>query len=211
MHVLIVLDHPYGAAAHDNRPHDRSLVAAMVAAARAGLDAAGHTHELVDLAAIGFDPVLSADDLRAWRLETPAREDVLALQQQLAAVDHLVLAFPTWWMSPPARTKGYLDRVLTPGFAFDEPTPGAALVRRLHRLGGVTVLTAMTTPGLLYRTWFGSPLRFVLGRGTFRLIGVRRVRYRVIDRSGQRSADSRARALARVTRAMRALPTPSRG
>ena len=200
MRVLIVLDHPYGAAASDNRPHDRSLVAAMVAAARTGLDAAGHTHELVDLAAIGFDPVLNADDLRAWRLEKAPRPDVDALQRQLAAADHLVLAFPVWWMSPPARTKGYLDRVLTPGFAFDEPTPGGALVRRLHRLGGVTVLAAMTTPGLFYRTWFGSPLRFVLGRGTFQLIGIRRVRYLVIDRSGQRSHASRERALRAVTR-----------
>ena len=198
MHVLIVLDHPYGAAASDNRPHDRSLVAAMVAAARTGLDAAGHTHELVDLAAIGFDPVLSADDLRAWRLEKAPRRDVDALQRQLAAADHLVLAFPVWWMSPPARTKGYLDRVLTPGFAFDEPRPGGALVRRLHRLGGVTVLTAMTTQDALYRTWFGAPLRFILGAGTFRLIGIPRVRYVVIDRSAQRSAASRERALRRI-------------
>ena len=200
MHVLIILDHPYGADASDDQPHRRSLVSAMVAAARHGLDKAGHTHELIDLAAIGFDPVMSADDLRALRLETEPRPDVVALQQSLAGADHLVLAFPTWWMSPPARMKGYLDRVLTPGFAFDEPRPGGALVRRLMRLNRVTVLTAMTTPSVLYRSWFGAPVRNILARGTFQLIGIRRVRFVAIDRSAQRSAASRGRALRRVAR-----------
>ena len=199
MHVLIILDHPYGATADQNEPRHRSLVAAMVRAARDGLDRAGHTHEVTDLAAIAFDPVLTADDLRAWRLETEPRPDVAALQRSLAGADHLVLAHPTWWMSPPARTKGYLDRVLTPGFAFDEPRPGGALVRRLLRLERVTILTAMTTPTALYRTWFGGPSRGILARGTFQLIGIRRVRFFAIDRSGQRSAASRARALRRIT------------
>lgn len=200
MHVVIILDHPYGATAGTNEPHRRSLVVAMVLAALKGLQRAGHTHEIVDLAELGFDPVLTADDLRAWRTEAEARPDVVALQQAVERADHLVLAFPTWWMSPPARTKGFLDRVLTPGFAFDEPKPGGPILRRLHRLRGVSVLTALTTPGVLYSTWFGAPVRTILARGTFQLIGIRRVRVIAIDRSAQRSAGSRQRALNRIER-----------
>lgn len=205
MHALIILDHPYGASAGVNERHNRSLVVAMTLAAQRGLERAGHTHETVDLAAIEFDPVLTAADLRAWRTGSTPRADVEELQVAVSRADHLVLAFPTWWMAPPARTKGFLDRVLTPGFAFDEPKPGGALVRRLHRLRGVSVLTAMTTPESLYGLWFGAPSRRILARGTFQLIGIRRVRWNAIGRSAQRSADSRERALQRVTRRFAAL------
>ncbi len=200
MHVLLVLDHPYGADAGADIPHRRSLVVAMLDAAREGLDRAGHTHETIDLARVNLDPSMSANDLVSWRLRTTPRPDVVALQERLAAADHLVLAFPLWWMSMPARTKGFLDRVLTPGFAFDEPIPGGRLHRRLHRLQGVSVLVAMTTPSALYSAWFGSPARRILDRGTFRLIGIPRVRWITIDRSAQRRAPSRTRALERVRR-----------
>ena len=205
MHALIILDHPYGASAGANEPHNRSLVVAMTVAAQRGLERAGHTHETVDLAAMHFDPVLTAADLRSWRTGSTPRPDVEELQAAVTRADHLVLAFPTWWMAPPARTKGFLDRVLTPGFAFDEPKPGGALVRRLHRLRGVSVLTAMTTPESLYGLWFGAPSLRILARGTFQLIGIRRVRWNAIGRSAQRSADSRERALQRVTRRFAAL------
>ncbi|GAA3863216.1 NAD(P)H-dependent oxidoreductase [Leifsonia kafniensis] len=205
MHVLLVFDHPYGAEAFDNVPNRRSLSAAMLAAAQTGLDSAGHSSDTVDLVAEGFDPVLSADDLRAWRTGTPGRPDVQRLQDRVAAADHIVFVFPTWWMSMPAATKGFLDRVLTRGFAFEEPRPGGALVRTLHRLRGVTVLTAMTTPGPVYRAWFGRPAQRILADGTFRLIGIRRIRWIAIDRSTQRGALRRERALARITRRFAAL------
>ncbi|WP_439564399.1 NAD(P)H-dependent oxidoreductase [Microcella sp.] len=198
MHVLLVLDHPYGVDAGADVPHRRSLVVAMLDAAREGLARAGHTHETIDLA--DLDPSMTADDLVAWRLRAEPRADVVALQQRLARADHLVLAFPLWWMSMPARTKGFLDRVLTPGFAFDEPVPGGRLHRRLDRLQGVTALVAMTTPSWLYSAWFGAPARRILDRGTFRLIGIPRVRWIAIDRSTQRGAEARERALERVRR-----------
>ena len=198
MHVLLVRDHPYGVDAGADVPHRRSLVVAMLDAAREGLARAGHTHETIDLA--DLDPSMTADDLVAWRLRAEPRADVVALQQRLARADHLVLAFPLWWMSMPARTKGFLDRVLTPGFAFDEPVPGGRLHRRLDRLQGVTALVAMTTPSWLYSAWFGAPARRILDRGTFRLIGIPRVRWIAIDRSTQRGAVARERALERARR-----------
>lgn len=196
MHVLLVLDHPYGLDAGGDVRHRRSLVVAMLDAAREGLERAGHTHETIDLAEL--DPAMTADDLVAWRRQLEPRADVAALRERLARADHLLLAFPLWWMSMPARTKGFLDRVLTPGFAFDEPVPGGRLHRRLHRLQGVTALVAMTTPSWLYATWFGAPARRILDRGTFRLIGIPRVHWVAIDRSAQRGAASRRRALERI-------------
>ncbi|MGV8969191.1 MAG: NAD(P)H-dependent oxidoreductase [Microbacteriaceae bacterium] len=200
MHTLIVFDHPYGASAHANVPHNRSLSAALLAETRAGLADAGHSSDLIDLAADGFSPVMTKDDLHAWRHDTATNPKVLDYQSRLAAADHLVFIFPTWWMSAPAATKGFLDRVLTPGFAFEEPRPGGALVRTLHKLRGVTVITPMTTPAPLYSLWFCAPGNRMLLRGTFALIGIRNLRWVNVGRSAARGAASRARVLSQTRR-----------
>ena len=205
MHVLVVFDHPYGAEAHDNVPNKRSLAAAALASVRSGLAQAGHSVDVVDLAAEGFNPAMSADELRSWRTGGAMGDDVIALQKRLSAADHLVFVFPVWWMSMPAATKGFLDRVLTKGYAYDEPKVGGLLSRRLHKLGGVSVVSVMTTDNTLYRWWFGRPAHRILGSGTFKLIGIRRFWHISIGRSTQRGAASRERALAGVQRRFAAL------
>ena len=197
-HTLIVFDHPYGAGAWQNEPHHRSLSAALLRAAIDGLADAGRSVDVIDLAADGFSPVMTADDLRAWRANGAIDPLVLDYQRRLGEAEHLVFIHPTWWMGMPAGTKGFLDRVLTRGFAFDEPRIGGALVNRLHGLRSVTVLTPMTTQGGVYRWWFGRPGHRILFRGTFGLIGIRRLRWFGYGRSTQRGAQSRERALART-------------
>lgn len=210
MRVLAIFDHPYTAAASDNRPHRRSFSAALLAAAIQGLATAGHTVDVIDLAADGFRPALSAEDLAAWRQRATNDPLVLDYQRRLGKADHVLFVYPTWWMSMPAATKGFLDRVLTKGFAFEEPRPGGPLRRRLHRLGGVTVLTPMTTPRGLYRTWFGSPGERILVRGTFRLIGIRRVKFYAYSAPAGKSLVQRQRMLAKTTRRFAALEAPAR-
>lgn len=205
MNVLTVFDHPYTAAAHSDVPHARSFSAALLAAATRGLERAGHTVDLIDLAADRFDPVMRRADLIAWRTRTTTDPVIADYQRRLAAADHVVFVFPTWWVSMPAMTKGFLDRVLSKGFAFEEPKPGGALVRTLTRLRGVTVLTPMTTRLGLYRWWFARPGHRILFRGTFGLIGVRRLRWFSFEGPAQRSADWRAAQLRKVERYFEAL------
>lgn len=205
MNILAVFDHPYTASAHADVPHDRSFSAALLAAAARGLERAGHTVDTIDLMADGFDPVMSRADLVAWRTRTTTDAVVADYQRRLAAADHVVFVFPTWWMSMPALTKGFLDRVLSKGFAFEEPKPGGAIVRTLTRLKGVTVLTPMTTRFGLYRWWFARPGHRILFRGTFGLIGIRRLRWFSFEGPAQRGPEWRARQLARVERYFAAL------
>lgn len=88
--------------------------------------------ETTDLYAQRFDPVLSAQDLgeplgRSGNVvdlmaeayaasELPA--DVVEEQRKVAAADLLVFQFPLWWYGTPAILKGWIDRVLTNGFAY---------------------------------------------------------------------------------------------
>ncbi|WP_334151099.1 NAD(P)H-dependent oxidoreductase [Microbacterium sp.] len=177
MRVLIVFDHPYTRAASENVPHNRSFAAASAASVELGLARAGHEVDLIDLHADGFDPVMSAADLAAWRMKSVLDPQVLDYQRRLFAADHVVFLFPVWWEAMPAMTKGFFDRVLTKGIVYEEPRPMRPFVNKLTRLRGVTVVSVMSTPPLIYRWWFGNPLTKIAFRGTFRKIGVGNLRW----------------------------------
>jgi NAD(P)H dehydrogenase (quinone) len=70
-----------------------------------------------DLYAMGFNPVLSPNDLQQLKSgQTPP--DIAVEQDLLAQADLVTLVFPLWWASYPAIIKGYIDRVLSYGFAY---------------------------------------------------------------------------------------------
>jgi NAD(P)H dehydrogenase (quinone) len=180
MRVAIVFDHPYTAEAWDNVPHRRSFSAAVAAAAIRGLKRAGHEVDLIDLVADGFDPVMSAQDLVAWRLHEAVDPQVLDYQERVMLADHLAFVFPIWWESMPAPTKGFLDKVLTKGVMYSEHANarGNPFANLMTRLTGVTLMTIMTTPDKAYRWWYRDPVTKILFKGTLDKIGVKNLRWR---------------------------------
>lgn len=73
----------------------------------------GHEVVLRDLYAMGFDPILKAD-------ERPGPDFVVSpdVARELAVIDGgdvFVLIYPIWFGSPPAMMKGYVERVLGSG------------------------------------------------------------------------------------------------
>lgn len=91
--------------------------------------------DLCDLYAEGFDPVLTAEERRAYldtgRNTAPVRAHV----ERLRAAAALVLVYPTWNFGMPAILKGYIDRVFLPGVSFvlkdGLVAPGLTHVRKL--------------------------------------------------------------------------------
>ena len=156
MNVLTVFAHP----------GSQSFCRAVLDRFDSGLRNAGHTNEIVDLYAIGFDPILRPRDTPSWLTETIPDEmlarmrlretllseaggplkrfalkrligerdargiirllreryqprDVLAQQRKVARAEALAFVSPVHFLSFPAMLKGWLDRVWTPGFAYD--------------------------------------------------------------------------------------------
>ena len=70
--------------------------------------------KLIDLSKIRFDPVLWGGYNSSQLLE----EDLLATQIELIAAKHIIFMYPLWWSGIPALLKGFLERILLPGFAF---------------------------------------------------------------------------------------------
>lgn len=71
-----------------------------------------------------FKPVLSSSDLQLLKNgETPL--DIYSEQQKIVKADIISIIYPLWWASFPAVLKGYIDRVLTNGFAYTYVNNGA--------------------------------------------------------------------------------------
>jgi putative NADPH-quinone reductase len=207
MRILVVLDHPYTIASADNVPHRRSFSAAVASAAICGAKSAGHEVDLIDLAADGFQPAMTREDLVAWRNGRAIDPQVLDYQRRLFAAEHLVFVFPVWWEAMPAATKGFLDRVLTKGVVYEElpKAKGNPFRSRMTNLGGVSVLSIMTTPDKAYRWWFRDPLTKILFKGTFAKIGVKNLRWTNYASVTSKSPEQRDKMLRETEHAFAAL------
>ena len=84
-----------------------------------GAQDAGHKAELADLNAEGFDPRWSMADIEGDETGL-APTDVLAEQERVARADAVAFVFPLFWWGMPAMTKGWIDRVWSWGWAYDQ-------------------------------------------------------------------------------------------
>lgn len=155
-----------------NHPYEGSFCHALAEAAVHGARRAGHVTDLVDLDARGFDPVMHRADLAAWREHRTIDPQVLDLQARIDVTDHLVLVHPVWWETAPAVMKGFYDKVLVPGWAYEDGVLGLPRAR-FTRLRRVTVATTMTTPATAYRWVFGNTAQKASVRGVWHKMGVR--------------------------------------
>lgn len=109
LRVLMVIAHP----CPDSFTH------AVAAAARRGLESAGHQVDALDLHGIGFRAAMSLEERRAYDSANPLLDPIAHDHADLVrSTDAIVFVYPTWWSGLPAILKGWLERVLVPGTAF---------------------------------------------------------------------------------------------
>ncbi|MFZ7230995.1 NAD(P)H-dependent oxidoreductase [Avibacterium avium] len=108
MKHLIIFAHPNGQDSFNRSILDRTLNASRA------LKVETQVHDLYQL---NFDPVISWAELQgANQGITPA--EIREEHQLIREADLITLVYPLWWMGFPAILKGYLDRVLSHGFAY---------------------------------------------------------------------------------------------
>lgn len=108
--TLMVIAHP------DPDSFNQAIKTQLIVA----LKEQNHQVRVRDLYRLGFDPVLSLEELQRYdSQEGDVPAEVKAEQDEILWADHLIFIYPTWWWSMPAVMKGYFDRVFVPGFAFE--------------------------------------------------------------------------------------------
>lgn len=70
-----------------------------------------------DLYHLGFDPVLSLEDINGQR-KGYVNELIRREQEYISWADVVTFIYPIWWTGMPAIMKGYIDRVFSYGFAY---------------------------------------------------------------------------------------------
>jgi putative NADPH-quinone reductase len=161
MNVLLILAHP--------RPG--SFNHAIAQAVRETLAGAGHRVVFHDLCAEGFDPVIPSDESARAAVLPPK---VAAHCADLAAADGIVVVHPNWWGQPPAILKGWIDRVVRPGVAYEflEGDSGEGVPRGLLKARTAVVFNTANTAADRERTVFGDPLETLWRNCIFGLCGV---------------------------------------
>jgi len=163
----------------------------------------GMEYRLIDLYAEEFDPVMSANDLACYGDTTSDRSRLSRHAEALAWCDALIFVYPTWWQGLPAMLKGWLDRVLLPGIAFDLPAGGGAPQSRLRHIRTLGIFTSCGG-GRLASVISGQPGRRQLQRaiGGFLCHPLHRRGYLALYSIDTTSAARRATHLARVARSL---------
>lgn len=162
MKVVIVFNHPY----------EGSFCNAILQAVTNGLNKGSHQIDLIHLDKDKFNPVMTAGDLKGFRDKKPIDPKVIEYSDKIKNADHLVFIFPIWWELMPAMTKGFVDKVIFPGVAYDYTNKENTRMKPLwDNLKGVTMITTMNTPNWLYWLLFGNAIKKAMILGTFWKIG----------------------------------------
>lgn len=168
MHISIILGHP--------DPNSLNHALAQIAARE--LVAMGRTVRFHDLHAEGFDPVLpAAESLRHADLPPLVAQHCAEIKE----ADGLIIVHPNWWGQPPAMLKGWVDRVLRPGVAyeFNSGDNGEGVPVGLLKPINALVLNTSNTPAKREHEVFGDPLERLWRDCILSFCGVRKVTRRM--------------------------------
>jgi NAD(P)H dehydrogenase (quinone) len=113
MRILVIYAHPV----------ETSYNAALHVEVLDNLRSAGHEVDDCDLYLEDFNPVLSRAERLGYHEVPSNRVPVQRYVDRLLWAEALVFCFPTWCFGMPAMLKGFFDRVLMPGVAFDISDP----------------------------------------------------------------------------------------
>jgi NAD(P)H dehydrogenase (quinone) len=154
MNVLVVYCHPC----------EDSFNAAVLKVTLDALRERGHDCKVSDLYRDGFNPVMQAAEWHKYHDLAQNIEPVREQADHIRWAEAVIFIYPTWWYGLPAMLKGWLERVLVPGLAFDIPTAQRGSVPKLKHIQRIMVLTTCGASPLV--SWvMGQPGRRTLLRG----------------------------------------------
>jgi len=163
MHALVVVSHP----------DPKSLTHAVAQAFAEGVAHSGeHTAEIANIDAERFQPAFSQADRSAYLLQEPLPSDIVREQARIDRADALTLVYPVYWWSFPGQLKGWIDRVFSNGWAYDE-RPDGSLGKRLGHLDVHLVGIGGADGGTYARHGYDHAMRTQIDHGIFDFCGAR--------------------------------------
>lgn len=157
--ILIINGHP---------ARERTTLCASLADAYAqGAKEAVYKIKQVTLATLAFDPILH----EGYSKDQPLEPDLQMLREAMVQAEHWVLVFPIWLGLPPALVKGFLERTITRGFAFEYQGKWP-IALPIFKGKSVHIIITCGMPRFMYHWLSGQPTSKAL-RTLFKLCGMK--------------------------------------
>jgi NAD(P)H dehydrogenase (quinone) len=132
----------------------------------------GHEVFFHDLYEENFDPLISSSEIpKEASLEKVIEEHC----NKISEVNGIIIIHPNWWGQPPAILKGWIDRVLRPGVAYEFKAGDSGEGVPIGLLNAETALVFNTsnTPKERELLVFGDPLEILWKNCIFDFCGVK--------------------------------------
>jgi NAD(P)H dehydrogenase (quinone) len=161
MRISVILAHPN----HGSFNH------AIAQTAVEQIEGNGHKGFFHDLYKEGFDPLLFSNEIpKDAQLPVVITEHC----REIAEADGIIVVHPNWWGQPPAILKGWVDRVIRPGIAYEflEGDSGEGVPNGLLKAKTAIVFNTSNTEIEREKKVFGDPLETIWKNCIFGLSGV---------------------------------------
>lgn len=161
MNILVILSHP----------DKSSLNHAIANTACEQLKSNNHQVTFHDLYREEFDSILPSKELLRDASLTP---EIQKHCNEIATADGIIIIHPNWWGQPPAILKGWIDRVIRPGVAYEfvENDSGEGVPNGLLVAKSALVFNTSNTETSREKNVFGDPLESIWRECIFGLCGV---------------------------------------
>ncbi|WP_300690138.1 NAD(P)H-dependent oxidoreductase [Chryseobacterium sp.] len=155
----------------NGHPNKASFNFGIAKAYRKGaLDSGAEVQEIV-IAELQFNTNLQFGYQKKMELEP----DLIKAWEIIQWADHLVWVHPIWWGGLPAVTKGFIDRLFLPGFAF-KYKKDSLWWDKLLKGKTAHIITTIDQPGWYYRLMYGRPSVNQLKKSTLEFCGIKPVK-----------------------------------
>lgn len=155
----------------NGHPNKESFNFGLVAAYKKGALQAGAQVKEIVIAELYFNPNLQF----GYQKRTELEPDLIEAWEKIKWADHMVWVHPVWWGGLPAITKGFIDRVFLPGFAF-QYRENSMYWGKLLKGKTAHIITTLDQPGWYYRLVYGRPSVNQLKKSTLEFCGVKPVK-----------------------------------
>jgi putative NADPH-quinone reductase len=170
MQISVILAHP------DPASFNHAIAQTVIAAIKAN----GHRVFFHDLYQEKFDPLLTREEIAK---DAPLLTAIKKHCAEIAAADGVVIIHPNWWGQPPAILKGWVDRVIRPGVAYEflEGDAGEGIPKGLLKAKVALVFNTSNTETKREKDVFGDPLETIWKNCIFGLCGITNFHRRIFN------------------------------
>lgn len=168
MNILLILAHP----------DKKSFNHAIANECKKKLVENGHSVIFHDLYDEGFDPLITSEEIpKNGKIPNLVKKHCKDLTQS----DGIIIVHPNWWGQPPAILKGWIDRIIRPGVAYEfiDGDNGEGVPIGLLKAKTAIVFNTSNTNEKRENEVFGDPLETIWKNCIFDFCGVKQFERRM--------------------------------